>query len=66
MNEAAPIRFEVVRFVMSKGDVAFSEVVGSFATEAEATVFCEGKRGLDSALPRWPDYDDYQVCKRES
>ena len=58
----SPARFKVVRFHLSKGDVAFEETVGVFATEAEAQA-CRAARLQDpAATPRWPDYDDYAIC----
>lgn len=61
MNESAPMRYKVVRFRMSKGDVAFEETVGEFATEAEARAFRDEKSKDAEATPRWPDFDAYEV-----
>ncbi|MGD9781345.1 MAG: hypothetical protein AB7V14_04235 [Kiritimatiellia bacterium] len=58
---AGPARFKVVRFHLSKGDVAFEETVGAFATEAEAQAFREEKNKDSSTTPRWPDFDQYEV-----
>ena len=58
---AVPARFKVVRFHLSKGDVAFEETVGEFATEADAQAFRAERLRDPAATPRWPDYDDYGV-----
>ena len=58
---AGPARFKVVRFHLSKGDVAFEETVGEFATEADAQAFRAERLREPAATPRWPDYDDYGV-----
>ena len=54
-------RFRVIRFHLSKGDIAFEETVAVFDTEAEAQACCDEKKQDPAATPRWPDYDDYQV-----
>ncbi len=58
---ALPGRFQVVRFSLSKGDVAFEETVAVFDTEDEAKAFCDEKLKDPSTTPRWPDYDEYKV-----
>lgn len=61
MKECPPKRFKVVRFRLSKGDVAFEETAGEFATEAEAQAFRDEKLRDPSTTPRWPDYDAYDI-----
>lgn len=59
MAESIPARFRVIRFRMSKGDVAFEETVGVFDSEAEAKAFLEEKQ--KGASFRWPDWDEYAL-----
>lgn len=59
--DPAPARFKVVLLRISKGDVAFEETVGVFATEAEAMAFRDHKLQDPATTPRWPDFDEYEV-----
>ena len=56
-----PARFKVVRFRISKGDVAFEETVGVFPSEAEAQAVREARLREAASSPRWPDFDDFAV-----
>ena len=59
MAEPIPARFKVIRFRMSKGDVAFEETVGVFDSEAAAKAFLEEKQKGSSCC--WPDWDEYAL-----
>ena len=56
-----PARFKVVRFRISKGDVAFEETIGLFSTESQAQAVREARLREASSSPRWPDFDDFAV-----